>query len=737
VNRYLIRLFLPLVVIVAMLAHVASLVTLPFVDELQQKIYDTQVKLTAPGGIDPRIVIIAIDEESLQVEGHWPWTRDKLVRLVRNLFDYGVVVTGFDAVFPERDESVDVGTLKSLASGTGDTEFLQRLEQFEPQLNRDYIFAEALGAGPTVVAYYFQTDERFSFETGSLPYAAFDFDESLAKSIHLPKAYGFTSNLDELMAGAYSAGFISNPLIDEDGIVRRTPLLHEYKNSAYESLSLAMAATFLDDISLPVFVSAPLLAEGYPPLEAIALNDNQIPVDAQGGVLVPYRGPAGSFNYISASDIINGTLEDPSLLDGAIAILGATAPGLQDLRSTPFGSIYPGVEIHANVLSGILDDRFRWQPAYSLAIELITVLVIGLILTLVLPMLSAIYATLLTAVMLTLAIGFNYYLWEVQLHVVPLAATLLMVSWIYLLNMVFGYFFETRTKHHMNDLFGQYVPPDLVSDMANDPQNYSLASEKRDLSVLFSDIRGFTSISENLDAVELSDLLNRFLTPMTEVVHVTRGTIDKYMGDAIMAFWGAPVRDPDHAANAVKAGLAMLNALKSLNKEFEAEGKEPLKIGVGVNSGPMAVGNMGSHFRRAYTVMGDAVNLGSRLEGLTKFYGVDLLVSDVTSMAADQYLYREIDLVRVKGKAKPVTIYDTQGLVGEVSEEWIKRANQFKSTLEAYRDQDWVTARQLLTELQREEPESKLYQLYLQRIDYFQSDPPAPDWDGVFTHKSK
>jgi adenylate cyclase len=737
VKRYLIRVFLPLLLIGAMLAHVAGFFSIPYVDAIQRQIYDTQVRLTAPGGKDQRIVIVAIDEKSLQKEGHWPWTRDKLALLIRKMFDYGVVLTGFDVVFPERDESADVVSLKSLATGIGDTEFLQRLEQFEPKLNRDHLFANALGAGPTVVAFYFLLDERTRFETGSLPYPAFDFDESIAKSIRLPKAQGYTSNVEAIMGGAYSAGFISNPLIDEDGIVRRAPLLHEYKNSAYESMSLALAATYFDEITLPVFVSAPRLAEGYPPLEALELGEKQIPIDAQGAVLVPYRGPAGSYNYISAADIIDGTLDDPGLLNGSIAIIGATAPGLQDLRSTPFGSIYPGVEIHANVLSGILENRFRWQPAYTLAIELVTVTVLGLVMALVLPLLSAFAATRLTALVLILVIGFNYYLWDVQMHVLPLAATLLTVTWTYFINMVFGYFFETRSKHQMNDLFGQYVPPDLVTEMASDPRNYSLASEKRELSVLFSDIRGFTSISENLDAVDLSDLLNRFLTPMTEVVHVTYGTIDKYMGDAIMAFWGAPVRDADHAENAVKAGLAMLEALKNLNLEMQAEGMTPLKIGVGINSGPMSVGNMGSKFRRAYTVLGDAVNLGSRLEGLTKFYGVDLLVSETTKMEADRYLYREIDRVRVKGKEKPITIYNTRGLQGEVAEEWADRALRFEAVLKMYRNQDWKGAKDTLEELQAEEPDSHLYGLYRQRIDYFRSDPPPADWDGVYTHESK
>jgi len=720
-----------------MLVHVAGLLTVPYVDEIERQFYDTRVRLSAVGGVDHRIVIVAIDEQSLKKEGHWPWTRDKLGLLVEKVFEHGATVVGFDVVFPERDESADMDILRSIATGPDDDQFLQRLEQLEPQLNRDYIFAEALGAGPTVLAYYFLLDERADFETGSLPYAAFEFDEVMAKSIYLPMASGYTSNLDELMAGAYSAGFISNPLIDEDGIVRRAPLLHAFKSSAYESLSLAMAVTFFDDITLPVFISEAALAEGYPALEAVEVGDRIIPLDAQGAVLVPYRGPAGSFPYVSATDIINDTLDEPGILDQTIVIIGATAPGLQDLKSTPFGSNFPGVEIHANVLSGILDDRFRWQPPYTLAVELIVVALIGLVMALVLPLFSAIYASVTTAVILAATIGLNYYLWEVQHHVLPLAATLLTVVGIYVLNMVFGYFFETRSKQHMNDLFGQYVPPDLVEDMAQDPKNYDLSSQELDLTVLFSDICGFTSISENLDAVELSDLLNRFLTPMTEVIHNTHGTIDKYMGDAIMAFWGAPVTDAEHAANAVKSGLAMIGALDELNVELEAEGKQGLKVGVGINTGSMSVGNMGSHFRRAYTVMGDAVNLGSRLEGLTRFYDLDLLVGESTRDEAGGYIFREIDMVRVKGKAKPVRIFDTKGLKAEVSAQWVERVERFHKAQAMFRGQDWDAAESLLKALLAEEPDSKLYEIYLQRIDYFRQNPPPAEWDGVFTHENK
>ncbi len=734
-KRYLIRLSSSLALITVMVLVVLDVIGAPFVRQFESLLYDARVRFTAPGGQDPRIVVVAIDEKSLSAEGQFPWTRDKLADMVTELYGYGVTVIGFDVVFPERDLSHDLTTLQQL--GADDPAFLQRLENYAPLLNRDHLFGGALSQGPSVLAYYFITDERQAFEIGELPMPAFDYDEQMAARLFLPRAEGYTGNVPELVEGAYTSGFISNPLISEDGIVRRTPLLHTYEDAAYESLALAMAATYLNDIALPVFVDAPLMMEGYPPLEAIEVAGRRIPLDAQGAVLVPYRGGAGSFPYVSATDVIRGTVPDPSMLEGAIAIVGATAPGLQDLRSTPFGSIYPGVEIHANVLAGILDGNFRWQPAYTRGAEVVVVVLFGLLAALVLPALSAVMATLMLLVSLTAALWLNLYLWDAQMHVLPLASTLIVLFGIYMLNMIFGYFFESRSRTHMNELFGQYVPPDLVAEMAHDPTHYSMDSEKRDLSVLFTDIRGFTTLSEQLDADELSALLNRFLTPMTKVVHETHGTIDKYMGDAIMAFWGAPVHDARHAHNAVAAGLGMLESLKKLNMEFWKEGAPELSIGVGVNTGTMSVGNMGSRFRRAYTVLGDSVNLGSRLEGLTKAYGVDFIVSAFTVEAAPEYIYREIDRVRVKGKLLPVIIYEVVGERRAVGDEELARLKQWDQFLKLYRAQHWKSASRVLENLREQEPGRKLYALYAERIEAFQVDPPEQDWDGVYTHETK
>ncbi|WP_420640450.1 CHASE2 domain-containing protein [Candidatus Leptofilum sp.] len=646
-------------------------------------------------------------------------------------------MVGFDVVFAERDESADISMLNALASGDSDEAFRRRLEELAPQLDRDRIFADALAEGPVILGYYFDTNEEKSFQAGELPFEAFTFSESMADSVYLPSAHGYQAPLPVLMQSAYSGGFVSNPLIDTDGIVRRAPLLHEFELNAYESLALAVGATYFNDITLPVFVETSAIESGYPPLEGLELAGNHIPIDSQGAVLVPYRGPAGSFPYVSANAVIEGTLEDAEVLRDAIVLVGATAPGMGDLRSTPFGSIYPGVEVHANVIAGILDNNFRWQPAYTRAAELLAVVVFGLIAGLCLPLLSPIWSTVSVFGLMAAALAFNFYLWEVERHVLPLAATIATLFGIFLINMVFGYVFESRTRSQMNSLFGQYVPPDLVREMAHDPQHYSLASEKREMSVLFSDIRGFTSLSEGLEPVELSELMNQYLTPMTKVVHEARGTIDKYIGDAIMAFWGAPIEDDRHAYHAVLAGLHMLEALTAMNKRFREENFPEIHIGVGINTGFMSVGNMGSEFRRAYTVLGDSVNLGSRLEGLTKVYGVGIIVSEETAAKAPEFFYHELDKVRVKGKVEPVTIFEAIGLHEELDQEHLDRCMEFRNVVKLYREQNWKDAASMFEKFHEHDRFSVLSKLYYERTQHFHDNPPGDDWDGVFTHLAK
>ena len=321
--------------------------------------------------------------------------------------------------------------------------------------------------------------------------------------------------------------------------------------------------------------------------------------------------------------------------------------------------------------------------------------------------------------------------------VLPLASSLLMTAALFALNMSWGYFVESRSKRQFTALFGQYVPPELVDKMAQDPEKYSMEGKSEELTVLFSDIVGFTSISESLEPKELSQFINDYLTAMSLVIRNNRGTLDKYIGDAIMAFWGAPVAEPDHARLAVISAMGMQTELDKLRAQMLARGWPDIRIGVGVNTGNMRVGDMGSKLRRAYTVMGDAVNLGSRLEGLTRVYGVGIIVGPNTKQAVKDIVFRELDRVKVKGKHEPVDIFEPVGIEGQVDKKIMDEIKLWHKALRAYRAQKWDEAEMDLFNLQRMSPESKLYQLYFERIKQCRIDSPGPDWDGVTAFKTK
>ena len=352
-------------------------------------------------------------------------------------------------------------------------------------------------------------------------------------------------------------------------------------------------------------------------------------------------------------------------------------------------------------------------------------------------MLSPLRATVVGAIVLLLLLSVNFSFWHAANVVLPLANGMIAIVLLYAMNMSWGYFVESRTKRQLTGLFGQYVPPELVEEMSRDPEHYSMAGRKAELTVLFSDIRGFTTISEGLEPNELATLMNEYLGAMTLIVRKHRGTLDKYIGDAIMAFWGAPVDDPEHARNALLTGLEMHVALQELNKDLVARGWPALKIGVGVNTGPMTVGDMGSSVRQSYTVMGDAVNLGSRLEGITKQYGVGMIAGESTrELLKKEFVFRELDRVRVKGKVDPVGIFEPVGEEGKVPAEDMEEIKLWNQALRAYRAQDWDKAEVTLMNLQRMKPRY-LYDLYVKRVEHLRKEPPGESWDGVTIFETK
>lgn len=721
----------------------AGLYRLGFVQVLDARLYDYRMLLSLPHSTDDRIVILDIDEKSLKQEGRWPWGRDKLARLVDDLFDhYGVVTVGFDVVFAEPDTSSGLQVLQELGRKQFKdvAQFQSVLGQIRPALEYDALFAAKLKQRNVVLGYYFSNSAagEQSSKSGALPPSIFARGAFQGRAVNFVQWDGYGANLPELQASVATAGHF-NPLVDFDGVVRRIPMLVQHDGAYYESLSLAVVRSVLGwPRIVPGFASTQ--SKDYGGLEWLTLEAEQgnltIPVDAQVSTLVPYRGPRGTFKYLSITDVLHHRVPLAELQD-RIVLVGTTAPGLMDMRSTPVGEVYPGVEVHANMISGIISQTLKQSPPYMVGANVVLLLLLGMALSLVLPLLTPVRGMLLALGALAADVALNRILWDHADLAMPLAGGLLLIVVLFGLNMTFGYFVESRAKRQITGLFGQYVPGELVDEMAKHPESVSMEGDSREMTILFSDVRGFTTISEGLEPKELSELMNEFLTPLSRIIYEQRGTIDKYMGDCIMAFWGAPLADAEHAQHAILAGLRMQRKLAELQPHFKARGWPEIHIGVGINTGRVSVGNMGSEVRIAYTVMGDAVNLASRLEGITKEYGAQVVVGETTRQAAPQFVYRELDMVRVKGKDKPVAIFEPLGLTGEVGQATLDEIKLFHQALRSYRRQEWDKAELEFLSLHNMAPASKLYQVYAERVALCRANPPGAEWDGVFVFKTK
>lgn len=741
-SQRIIRLLLSLLVLIALLIDTSDLHNYPFLQKLENWTYDARLNFTRPDTTDDQVIIVDIDEISLAKVGRFPWKRDILAELVTHLFDhYQIHTLGFDIVFAEKDESSGLQAFLNLAENelSENQQFIQTLNRIRPSLQFDNLFARSMQNRNIVLGYYFKTTIQAGEEEkiGQLPLAITKMENEWSQRLPINKARGYGANLPQLQQSAASGGYFDNPFVDSDGVFRRVPLIQSYNNYLYASLALATARAALDNPRLELLVESEGKKSGqdYFALEALNLGKYRIPVDHNGAVYVPYRGLAGSFPYVSAYKILNKSA-DPSILKDKIVLLGTSAPGLLDLRSTPVQNVYPGVEVHANIVSGILNDSIKHKPAWIIGYEFILLIVVAIAMTLVLTFLSPALASMSSlAIMLTVIAG-TLLAWNNNL-ILPLASSLVLIVLLFLLHMTYGFFIESRSKRQLAHTFGQYIPPELVDEMVETSAVFSMDGESREMTVLFSDVRGFTTISEGLDPKQLTQLMNALLTPMTRVIHKNRGTIDKYMGDAIMSFWGAPLQDPEHAHNALYAAFDMMDELKIMQKEFKAKGWPEVNIGIGINTGMMNVGNMGSEFRVAYTVLGDAVNLGSRLEGLTKAYGVNIIVSETTKAAVSEFVFRELDLVRVKGKHEPVAIFEPIGHKNDVSKESTSELTRYKQALKAFRNQSWDKAEMEFFNLSRSYPGRLLYQEYLNRITNYRNNPPGDDWDGVYTHTSK
>lgn len=741
------RIAITLIPLVFALLHATGALPIGVLQRLDDIIYDARLRATMPRTMDERIVIIDIDEKSLAEVGRWPWGRNRMAELTDELFDrQKVALVGFDVVFAEPDDSSGLKRLRQLAQGElkDQAGFADRLNQLQGALDYDAAFARSLAKRPVVLGYYF-TSERQGRTSGVLPAPAMAKENLQGRPIRFTSWNGFGSNIPQIAQAAPMAGYF-NSITDGDGVVRSIPLIAEYKGEYYESLSLAMFRMLIGLPTVqPGFPKERFIGRTYQGLESIVLRMGDkslaIPVDEKVAALVPFRGPGnangGSFRYISASDVIAKKLA-PEALKDKVVLLGTTAPGLLDLRVTPVGETYPGVETHANVISGLLDGNILVKPDYTIGYEVVLLVLAGLTLAFALPLLSAVRAVLLSVVVVSLLVALNFWLYLGHGLVLPLASSLVMAITAFALNMSYGYFVESRSKRELAHIFGTYVPPELVDEMVKDPESYlSMKATNKELTVMFCDMRGFTKMSEKMEPTQLQELLNAVFNRLTDIIRSNRGTIDKYMGDCVMAFWGAPVETPNHAHLAVKTAMEMANAVRKINEEHRAKGIPEIGVGIGLNTGTMCVGDMGSDIRRAYTVIGDAVNLGSRLEGLSKEYGVDIVVSESTRKLASEFAWQELDRVRVKGKEQAVAIYWPLVPAERVDKAIQEEVRAWTAFLKAYRAQEWDQCDVLLLNLQRMNAKKYLYELYSKRVASMRLLPFDPSWDGATNFETK
>ena len=604
------------------LLHGLSVHRIGYLDQLDAWIYDARLVAYAPQTPDPNVVIVDIDQESLTTFGRWPWSHQTIADLITQLTkDQQVRIIGFNMVFPDAESP-----------------------------RADLALAEVARGQPVILGYYF-SESQGEQTSGTLPPATLPSVLLNGQKLPVTEWSGYTANLPILMAATGQAGFF-NLLSDNDGVIRAAPLLAQYQGNYYESLALALYRRYHAENGV------------LPPVTLNLFNNIVSGADETSTRLIPYRGKGGaqggSFQYISAKEVLFGRLERQQLKD-KVVLIGSSAPSLLDLHATPFGRGYPGVEVQANLFSTLLDGRVLYKSNYALAFDIAQLLLVGLLLIVLLPRLSALAAIVLSlGVMMGLWLMHDY-LFISQRVVLPSAAAFALTLSAFLMHTSYGLFLEERRRRHLTRMFGSYVSPDWVRQMVSSSNDYSMQASNQVLTVMFCDMRGFTRLSQHLPPLQLQTLVNDIFTRLSLVIQASGGTIDKYMGDCVMAFWGAPEPQSDHAARAVRCAQELQAAIRAFNLQRDANTAE-IVMGMGLHTGLMCVGDMGSTVRRSYTVIGDAVNLASRLEGLSKNYNTTLIVSAATKEAAESthphtWLWQDLGVTPISGSDQSIQIY--------------------------------------------------------------------------------
>ena len=713
---------------------------------IENKVLDFRFIIREALSPGEEVVLIAIDEKTLDELGRWPFPRRYFAVAAKNLNDWGIRVLAFDMIFSEPDVYSGIDTVDYIEESIlnileFDTKLTVFFAEARTDLDSDYHFAKELRRTPEVVLGYFfhqnkkeiahLTDEEIQEYITSIDKSKFRmvyYDSETAKRTVFREGLLPEPNIPIISDAATGFGYF-NVFPDKDGIIRWTTLALKSGEIFYPSFALEAARAYLTAPQPDIFI-------GDDGAYKIKLGDIEIPINARGEMLINYRGGFRTFPYYSFTDVYHGRLS-PEEFENKIAIIGTVAVGTYDLRVTPLGPDYPGMEVNANIIENILHQNFLSVPRWEPYLNLLVVLFVGVMLGFVFPRVNAWQGAIISLVLVVVWMGFAEYMFRFRSAWITIMPPLVTIALAYTTLTLIRYITVERAGRQIKSAFEFYVPEAVVDEIIKDPAKLTLGGDRKDVSILFSDIAGFTSFSEDLTPEELVHILNEYLTAMTDVVFTHRGLLDKYIGDAIMAVYGAPLAQEDHHLNACLTALDMMTELGHLQKKWEKEGRPRLEIRIGVNSGFAAVGNMGSEKRFDYTVMGDNVNLASRLEGINKIYGTNIIISESTYEHVNQLiLCRELDLVRVKGKNKPVKIYEVLGKHNG-SQELHTLVHLFEKGIAAARERDWDVALALFKEVHVQFPHDNPTTLYIDRITEAKNNPPKADWDGVFDIKTK
>lgn len=720
------------------------LIEIPFLELMELKTIDLRYTSRGQRIRDSKVILAVIDEKSIDKEGKWIWPRSKIADLVNKLSKADAKVISFDIGFLEPDEKSVVKTIEDIQQHLHhlDVDNKRYLEELKQASDNDRLLADAVteAKAKVVLGYFFQMEQLHADDLDQTilkeqqksvrasRYNQAKYQSEAALEVPIIEAKVANANIPVISAATPYSGFF-NMFPDRDGVVRWIPAIIRFMDDMYAPLSLMTVSAYLN--------THPLLNVAEYGVEKIQFGNISIPTDELGRIMINYRGDAQTFKHVSVTDILNDNVDGVDFKD-KVVIVGATAIGIYDMRVTPFSSVFPGVEIHANIVDSVLSEDFLFHPSWAAVFDILVIIIGGLLLGFILPRFGVAVGVASISILFFGHIFFCQYLFSSQGWILNLVYPLLVILSVYISITVYKYLVESRQKRFIRNAFSTYLAPTVVKQLIDSPDHLVLGGEEREITAFFSDVQGFTSISEKLTPHELVELLNEFLTEMTDIILRHEGTVDKFEGDAIIAFFGAPNELENQARTACLTCVDMQRRLSELRRKWSEEQKPELMMRIGLCTGPAVVGNMGSRNRMDYTMMGDTVNTAARLEGVNKIYGIYTLVCEATFKKASQEVWgREIDAINVVGKAEPVTVYQVLGRSEDIDEEMLSMTDCYAKGLRLYRQQKWDVAIAQFKAALKIRPDDGPSKTMLARCAEYKVDPPATDWNGSYTMKTK